>query len=345
MKINFEKFIAYPNNRLIECLEKIEKNGTGELIIVSSDYKLLGSISDGDIRRALLGKNLLKNSIKKIYNRKPIFINFDKNKLEIKKILEKKQINLLPLVNSKNKIQKIHSKKDLDKKEKDNINSIVIMAGGKGLRMKPFTNIFPKALLPFKNSTIIEEIINKFYSENFKKIFISTGFKSQVLTKHLKDEGYKNIKYSKENEPLGTIGGVKYIEKDLSSTIILTNCDTYIDTNYDDLINFHKKNKNLITIVSGIYNQKIDFGVCEINKNNLVKRIVEKPTEKKLINTGFYVLDKKVFKMIPRNKYYNSTDLINKCIKTKMKIGVYPISIEKWKDVGNWLDYNKNIRI
>lgn len=345
MKADFEKFIAYPNNKIIECLEKIEKNGNGELIIINSYHKLLGSISDGDIRRALLGKNLLKNNIKKIYNKKPIFLNLDKNITELRKIFEKKQINILPLINSKKKVLKIYSKKDLDKSDKDNNNSIVIMAGGKGLRMKPFTNVFPKALLPFKKSTIIEEIINKFYTENFKKIFIPTGFKSQVLTKHLKDEGYKNIVFSKENKPLGTIGGLKNIENELSTTIILTNCDTFIDTNYYDLINFHRKNKNLITIVSGILNQKIDFGVCEIDKRNLVKKIVEKPTEKKLINTGFYVFDKKVFKLIPKNKFYNSTDLINKCIKKKMKIGVYPISIEKWKDVGNWLDYNKNIKI
>ena len=345
MKINIEKFVAYPNNQLIECLEKIEKNGNGELIIIDNNFKLLGSISDGDIRRALLGRNLLKNNIKKIYNKKPIFLSIDKNSSELKRIFEKKQINLLPLINSKNKIIKIHSKKDLNKTDKDNNNSVVIMAGGKGLRMKPFTNVFPKALLPFRKSTIIEEIINKFYSENFKKIFIPTGFKSQVLTKHLKDEGYKKIKFSKENKPLGTIGGLKNIEKSLSSTIILTNCDTFIDINYYDLINFHRKNKNSITIVSGIFNQKIDFGVCEINKRNLVKKIIEKPTEKKLINTGFYVFDKKVLKLIPKNKFYNTTDLINNSIKKKMKIGVYPISIEKWKDVGNWLDYNKNIKI
>ena len=215
------------------------------------------------------------------------------------------------------------------------------MAGGKGLRMKPFTNFFPKAMLPYNNSTIIEEIIKKFKEENFNNFFITTGFKSKILTKYFSTKKNKNIFFSKEKKPLGTIGGIKKIEKKISDVFLITNCDTVIDLNFKNLIDFHIHNKNLITIVTAISRKKINYGVCKINKNNILKSIQEKPDFNLLINTGFYVMSKKILKRIPTNKYFDSTDLINQCIKRNLKIGVYPIDISKWKDVGNWEDYNK----
>ena len=342
MKSILSKFVIYPEDRLIDCLKKIEINGSGELIVINTKLKLLGSISDGDIRRSLLSKKPIVKNIKNIFNKKPIFFRNIKNDLKAKSFLMSKNISLLPIVNNKMKIVKILSKKDFELTHKKNKNSVVIMAGGKGLRMKPFTNIFPKALLPYKDSTIIEVIIDKFISENFNKIVIPTGFKSNLLIKHLKNEGYTNIKFSKESKPLGTIGGLKLVEQDLSQSFFLTNCDTYINANFTDLLNFHENNKNKITVVSAIQEQKIDFGICDLDRNKNLKKIIEKPTFKRLLNTGLYVLNKSILKNIPKNKYFNTTDLINQCLKKKHKIGIYPIALEDWRDVGNWGDYNKN---
>lgn len=343
MKSNLNKFVIYPEDKLIDCLKKIETNGFGELIVINSKFKLLGSISDGDIRRSLLSNKPLVKNIKSIFNKNPVFLKNTKKNFKAKSFLMSSHINLLPIVDNQMKILKILSKKDFDLTDKKNKNSIVIMAGGKGLRMKPFTNIFPKALLPYKNSTIIEEIINKFMSENFNKIVIPTGFKSNLLIKHLRNEGYHNIKFSRESKPLGTIGGLKLVEKELTQSFFLTNCDTYINTNFVDLLNFHENNKNKITVVSAIQEQKIDFGVCDLDKHKNLKQIIEKPVYKRLINTGLYVLNKNILKNIPKNKHLNTTDLINQCLKKNLKIGVYPIAFEDWKDVGNWGDYNKNI--
>ena len=262
MKSILDKFIIYPQDSLLDCLKKIEANGCGELIVINIKFKLLGSISDGDIRRSLLFKKPLIQNIKNVFNKKPIYLKDSKNYGKAKPLLINNNINLLPIVNSQMKIIKILSRKDFNLKNKKNKISVVIMAGGKGLRMKPFTNIFPKALLPYKNSTIIEEIIDKFMSENYNKIIIPTGFKSNLLIKHLKSKGYSNIKFSKESKPLGTIGGLKLVERDLSNSFFLSNCDTYINTNLEDLLNFHENNKNKITIVSAIHEQKIDFGIC-----------------------------------------------------------------------------------
>ena len=337
---NINNLSITPNNTIKFCLEKINNTGAGTLLVLNKYKKLIGTLSDGDIRRALLKNVDLENNIKKYYYKKPYKVLKELNKNEALDILIKKQISIIPLVNKKNEVIKIYSKKNI---LSNNVysNSVIIMAGGKGLRMKPFTNLFPKAMLPFNNSTIIEEIIKKFKKENFNNIFITTGFKSNILKKYFSTKKYRNILFSKEKNPLGTIGGIKKIEKKISDVFLITNCDTFIDLNYKNLIDFHIHNNNLITIVTAISRKKINYGVCKINKNNDLKSIEEKPDFNFLINTGFYVMSKKILKGIPTNRYFDSTDLINKCIKKKLKIGIYPIGISKWKDVGNWEDYNK----
>lgn len=302
--------------------------------------KLIGTLSDGDIRRAILKNVNLSDQINKYYNKKPFKIYKELKKNEILDILLKRQISIIPLVNKDNKIIKIYSRKDFSDNN-INLNTVIIMAGGKGLRMRPFTNLFPKAMLPYNNSTIIEEIINKFQKEQFSKFFILTGFKSTILKKYFLTKKYKNINFSREKKPLGTIGGIKKIEKKISNIFFLTNCDTLIDVDYKNILEFHNQNKNSITILSAIYKKSIDYGVCITNKKYNLASIDEKPKLKFLINTGFYVMSKKVLRRIPKEKYFDTTDLIKDCIKHKVKIGLYPIDISRWKDLGNWQDYNK----
>lgn len=340
MGINIKDWLVTPNFTIKQCLEKINQTGESCLLVIDNKKKIIGTLSDGDIRRAFLKNANIKDNIQKYYHRKAykIFKELDKN--EILQTLIKKRISIIPLVDKENNIIKIYSKKIFFDNDFYS-NSVIIMAGGKGLRMKPFTNQFPKAMLPFGNSTIIEEIMNKFRKENFNNFFITTGFKSNILKSYLLNKKYKNVKFSKEKIPLGTIGGIKNFEKKISDVFLLTNCDTLIDLNYKNLIEFHNQNKHFITVVSALYKKKINYGICRTDKNDNLKNIEEKPDLNYLINTGFYVMNKKILKKIPKNKCFDTTDLIKKCIKNKIKIGIYPIDMSKWKDVGNWKDYKQ----
>ena len=252
MQYEIDSLFVTPNVSIRSCLTLINNIGQNTLLVIGKQKKLVGTISDGDIRRAILKNVNLDDDIKKHYHKKPYKVYKELHKNEILGILLKKQISIIPLVNKENKIIKVYSKKFF---LNENIysNSVIIMAGGKGLRMKPFTNLFPKAMLPFNNSTVIEEIINKFKKNYFNNFFITTGFKSNILKKHFLSKKYKNIKFSQEKKPLGTIGGIKKIEKEISDIFFLTNCDTFIDLDYKNLIDFHNKNKNSITIISAIY--------------------------------------------------------------------------------------------
>ena len=340
MKFKVGYLCVNTNYTIKSCLELINSSGHNTLLVIDKKKKLIGTLSDGDIRRAILKNINLNDEIKKHYHKKPFKVYKELEKNKILDILLKKQISTIPLVKKNNEIIKIYSNKDFSNK---NIysNSVIIMAGGKGLRMRPFTNLFPKAMLPYNDSTIVEEIIKKFQVEHFNNFFITTGFKSNILKKYLSAKKYKNVKFSSEKEPLGTIGGIKKIEKEISNVFFLTNCDTFIDTDYKNILDFHNNGKYSITILSAVYEKKINYGVCRTNKSYKLVGLDEKPNLKFLINTGFYVMNKKVLKRIPKDRFFNTPDLIKDCITRKIKIGIYPVEISRWKDVGNWEDYIK----
>jgi dTDP-glucose pyrophosphorylase len=338
-KKNIEKFTINELATLADCLNKINLNGHGSLIITNKNDKVLGTITDGDIRRSILKKEInLASKIKSIYNRKPYLVKKIISNYEIKQTLFKKNIFIIPLVDKKKKLLDVYLPKNSN--IKNNI-SVIIMAGGKGLRMKPFTNFLPKALLPFKQSTIIEEIINKFSEDNFFNFIITTGTKSEILKKYLKKN--KLLSFYKEKKPLGTVGCISRIKSKLTNTFILSNCDTFADINYNDLLTFHKNSNNFITIVCAMFHVHFEYGICDIKPNGLLKKIREKPKYEHYINTGIYVFNKEAANFIPNNKVYNMNDLINFSLNKKKKIGIYPIASSLWKDVGNWKEYYKNL--
>ena len=228
------------------------------------------------------------------------------------------------------------------KKNLQNINA-VIMAGGLGTRMAPFTEVLPKALVPIKGKPIINRIIDNFLDYGLKNLWLTINFKGQLLKSYLNETKYKkNIYYYEEKKQLGTVGALKFIKNKLSQNFILTNCDTIIKTDYSKLIAFHLKNKFDITIVASFKNFDIPYGVCKLdNKNNFIK-LEEKPNIQMLINSGMYVVNSNIINFIPSGRF-DMNNLLLKLKSASKKIGVYPVSDESWIDVGNWKEYHKVI--
>ena len=215
---------------------------------------------------------------------------------------------------------------------------IIIMAGGLGTRLKPYTNVLPKPLLPFKNKTIIENVISKFTTYGLNKFIISLNYKN-ILIKSFFKELSPNFKVSflEENKPLGT-AGILYKLKNKNKNYIISNCDVIFDLDYNDLIKFHEKKKFDITLVAAAQKDKIPYGVCKV-QNNRLQNIVEKPEKNYLANTGLYLVNSKVFKLIKKNENISFVDLINKAVSKKMNIGVYPITSNAWIDLGQSIDF------
>ena len=341
--MNVNEFLVFEETSIKTCLKKIDTLGYGSLIVVNQKKIFLGVVTDGDLRRAILKKNNTEKTIKNFCNKKAKFFNKMIDENFAKNFLLENSNNMAPVLNNKNQVQHIFFLKDLlSQKKLKNLNEVVvIMAGGKGLRMRPFTNVFPKALLPFRQSTILEEIMISFEEDGYKNFLITTGFKSNNLVDYLKSKKKnKNIKFFKEKKPLGTIGGIKNFHHKLTKNFFLVNCDTYLNLNYQKILDFHIDQKNYLTIIAAFDNFQIEYGICNIKKNGQLINIEEKPNNEYLINTGSYVLNKNCLKYIKKGVPFSATELIEKLIKNRRKVSVFPIMKNQWKDVGNWKNYN-----
>jgi dTDP-glucose pyrophosphorylase len=336
--------IDYKAN-LKKVMIKMEQKGLKSMIVVKKK-KLFGVATDGDIRRFILKNNNLEIKISQVCNLSPIKILEKQPTSKIKGMMEQYKINIIPLVDKKNFIKDVFYFENLNKNNLD-LNkylSVVIMAGGKGIRMKPFTNVFPKALLPFKKSTAIEEIIKILISQNLKDIFITVGFKANILINYLKNH-IKNVKirFASERIPLGTLGGIKKLQKKIKNNFIVINCDTLLEISFLDLYSSHLNTNNLITIVAANHDLKINYGTFDLSRKGEVLDIIEKPEAKYLLNTGCYIVNKSALRYVPKNKYFNLTDLIKILVKKKKKIGLFNISKKQWNDIGNWKDYEESV--
>ncbi len=340
------------NSNIKEAIKILNKHGVKTLVVLNKKKKLIGTLSDGNIRKSILKGYNLKSSINKIFDRKPIFIYEDKitfNKL--KKIFLEKKIHLIPVINKKKEVKNFIFKEDLidtnsfifnSSKNQNNLG-IVIMAGGKGVRMQPYTKIFPKPLLPINDITVLDEIISKFLKFQMNNFYITTNYKHQMISSHFKS--YKlqiNYKIIKEKKSLGTAGSLSYLKNLKEDFFLVTNCDVIINENYNDIVNYHIKNKNDLTIVASKKSIKFSYGVCLADNKKNFSGFEEKPNYSYLFNIGFYVINRKVLKIVKENQKLNMDKLILKLKKQKRKIGIYEIDYTKWKDFGNWESYLNN---
>ena len=263
------------NSNIRQAIKILNKHGAKTIIVVNDNGRLVGTLSDGDIRKSIIKGFNLKSSINNIYNKKPIFIHENKiNKKKIRKIFLKEKITLIPVVNKQKKITKIFYLEDVldlynsnDEIEKYSQKlGVVIMAGGEGIRMQPYTKIFPKPLLPMGDDTVIDLIVSKFLNYKINNFYITTNYKHQIINDHFKKYRNKiNCNLIKENKKLGTAGSLSYLKDSKEDLFFVSNCDTVVSENYNNVLNFHTKNKNDITIVSSKKSIKFPYGVCLLN--------------------------------------------------------------------------------
>ncbi len=333
-----------PNSTIQETLIKLQTSSLKCLIVVNKNNTLLGTINDGDIRRAIIGNAKLKYKIAKYYKKNCYFIKDTQlSNINVNEKLKKLQINLIPVVNRNNKVIDYISDNVLPKKfplEKNKKIQTIIMAGGLGTRLKPFTNILPKPLLPFRNKTIIENVITTFTNYGLNKFIVSLNYKNTLIKAFFKDlnPNFK-VSFLEETKPLGT-AGVLYKLKNKNKKYIISNCDVIFDIDYNYLINFHEKKKFDITLVGALQKNKIPYGVCKV-QNNKLQNIIEKPESNYMANTGLYLVNSKVFKLINKNENLSFVDLINRAVSKKMSIGVFPIPSNAWIDLGQSIDFTR----
>ena len=264
----------------------------------------------------------------------------------------KNNFTIIPVLDDFNKVKEIITLKSLSKnqektpKKKNVLNKIpcIIMAGGKGTRLQPFTDVLPKPLIPIKKQTVIERIISGFTGYGVNKFLVSINYKAEILKAYFKELKPKyKLKFITENKPLGTIGSLSKVSKKEGKNFFITNCDTISDVNLGDMYKFHIKNNYDVTLLASSKIHKIPYGVCHVAKNGDLKRIEEKPKFDFLVNVGLYLVNNKVIDFIPKNKIFHFTDLIKVLQKKKYRIGLFTVYENKWLDVGQWDEFKKTI--
>ena len=228
-----------------------------------------------------------------------------------------------------------------------NINiPVVIMAGGKGSRLAPLTNVYPKPLIPVGEKTIIEAIMDKFVTYDCHNFYISVNYKSESIKNYfdfIAHPAYE-ISYFKEDRPMGTAGSLRLVKDMINTTFFVSNCDILIEEDYSAILDYHKTNNNALTVVAAIKTLSIPYGTIITGKDGLLKAIEEKPTLSFKINTGLYILEPSILDDIP-DDFFHITDLMEKLISCGKRVGVYPISQNDWKDMGDWNEYLKMIKV
>jgi len=339
-RIIMKKFLITANNTIKEALTKLQVTGYKCLIVRNEKNQLLGTLSDGDVRKALIKNKPIFTKIKDLYQKKPMFI-FEHNFSSTykKNLFSKNDYGLIPIVDKKYFIKNIICKDKLLKKKIKIDVPAVIMAGGKGTRLRPFTNVLPKPLIPINGKPVIDIIIENFKNFGVKEIYLSINYKSKILESYFKESKTK-IKYLKEKIALGTAGILNNL-RNSKKEFFVTNCDTILDINYNELYEFHKKNKHDFTIVVTSKKFKVPYGVCKLDNEGNFEKIDEKPKNDLLISVGLYLINSKIFKQISKNKYIDMNSLIDLSLNHNFKVGVFQVNNSSWKDVGKWEDFRK----
>ena len=345
-----EKYLINKNNTIKEALKKIDKGGKRIIFVIDDELKLCAALSDGNIRKHILKTGGINGIIDDICNHNPIYFGYDYNINSIKKIMLKEAVSGIPIVDENKKVVKILFWDDVFSGEKKIFTQIdlpvVIMAGGKGTRLDPFTRILPKPLIPIGDKSLIEIIMDEYAKFGMKNFYISIGHKGKMIRAYFEDhESDYSFQYINEDKPLGTAGALKYIEGKFNSQFFVSNCDIIIKDDYSKIYDFHTEGNYILTIVASMQNYIIPYGVCEIENGGTLKNINEKPEYNFLVNSGMYLLNPDVLKYIPENKFFHMTYLIEKLKKEGFQIGVYPVSEKSWIDVGQWDEYKRSKEI
>lgn len=333
-------FCGKTSMKLVEAMERIDVNARGILFVTNEDGQLEGVVSDGDIRRWLIKTAELDVDVDRVMNKTPKYL-YAADKANARSYIRKKEIRVLPIVNEQLKIMDIVFDDDADI---DCINTnalsnvpVVIMAGGKGTRLYPYTKILPKPLIPIGDIPILERIINRFCEYGASEYYMTVNYKKGMIKAHFAEiQPDYSIEYVEEDRPLGTGGSIKLINKQFDVPIIVTNCDILIQADYEDIYRYHNESGNMMTVVAALKNIEVPYGVLRTGEQGIITAMEEKPKISYFVNTGMYIVNPEALQKIPDDTFFHMTDLADVLMKEGLQVGMYPISEESFLDMGEF---------
>jgi Nucleoside-diphosphate-sugar pyrophosphorylase involved in lipopolysaccharide biosynthesis/translation initiation factor 2B, gamma/epsilon subunits (eIF-2Bgamma/eIF-2Bepsilon) len=343
-----KRFLSAGNITVVEAMQKIDANSKGILFIVNEVCRLEGVVTDGDIRRWIIKTANLQQRVSEMMNKSPKYVCLKEIKTA-SEYMERMLINVLPVLDPAGKVVDVivrdedgSIKMPLPTKHLLNDVDVVIMAGGKGTRLYPYTKILPKPLIPIGDVPIMERIIGRFCDYGVNHFTATLNYRKTMIRSYFADlmTNYR-MDYVEENKPLGTAGSLKLIQKSYEKPFIVTNCDILIEADYADIYKHHCESGNMLTIVTALKNIVVPYGVINAKENAIVDSMEEKPKISYFVNTGMYVLNPELLEWIPKDTFYHMTNLADDLLKQGKQVGMYPISEDSFLDMGEFEEMHR----
>lgn len=344
MRRKITSLCVTPETSLGETIACIDRNQKGIALVVDTEGKLVGTVTDGDIRRAILARINLDSSIATLLEKKrrtpygnPVTASQDTPTPQLLDLMREKQIQQIPLLDSEQRVIDLVSLQDLAPDGLLDVRA-VIMAGGFGTRLQPLTNDLPKPMLPVGGRPLMEHIVKQLRVAGIQRVNVTTHYKPEKIMDHFGDGQAFDVALSYVNEdlPLGTGGALGLLPTPNEPTLVI-NGDILTDINIRAFVDYHREYKADMTVAVRRYEVEIPYGVVEAEEGH-IKRINEKPTHTYFVNAGIYLIEPSVYELIPAGKSFHMTDLIGWLIQAKRTVVSFPVR-EDWLDVGRHADY------
>lgn len=349
-KTKISNFIIDPAITLLDALKKMDSELTKMLFVFDKEH-FISILTIGDIQRSIIKNVSLSEAVGKIIEGGKIYIHQDTPEEEVRTIMVRERCQFMPVVDDKGEMidvllwdEMFQTSPDTEREKID--LPVVIMAGGKGTRLKPITNVIPKPLVPVGEKTILEVIMDQFESIGCHKFYMSVNYKADMMKYYFSQLDHKyDIEFFMEEKPLGTIGSVSLLKGKITTPFFVSNCDSINEQDYRDVYDYHVENHNDLTIVTMVKSFKIPYGVIETGEDGLMTALSEKPELTYQVNTGVYILNPSCIEEIPEGEFFHITHLMEKIKARGGRVGCFPVSEHAWKDMGEWPEYLKFIGV
>lgn len=328
------------NSTIKDALQTINNGGLQIAIVVDENDSLVGTVTDGDIRRGLLNGLDLNSSVSLVVHKSPSIASVGDTKESILKIALAKKLHKIPLIDELGKLVGIEDIEDIIKPA-SKTNKVILMVGGLGTRLRPLTQDTPKPMLKVGNKPILQTIVEKFAEYGFVNITMCVNFNAGIIKDYFGDgkEFGVNIDYILEQKRMGTAGALSLLKERPNEPFFVMNGDLLTNVNFEHIFNYHKLNKATATMCVREYDYEVPYGVVKMNDNKIVE-ISEKPVQKFFVSAGIYMLSPEILDLIPQNEFYDMPTLFEKAISKGKNVISFPIH-EYWIDIGRLEEYQK----
>ncbi len=326
------KYCISPTASILDAMKKIDSSAIATAV-VCENRKVMGVLTDGDIRRALVTGATLSDSIETIYTRHFISVKPGALRVDVLEMMQARVIKQIPIVDENGELKGIHTMHSI-LGHSTKPNWAVIMAGGKGTRLHPITENVPKPMVPVAGRPILERIVLHLVGSGIRKIFLSINYLSHVIEDHFQDGsqfGCK-IEYLREKEALGTGGALSLLPEIPTDPVLVMNGDLIVQADFNRMLHFHNAGKYYATMALRPYTHEIAFGCARTEGDRLVQ-LEEKPVLSKLVNAGIYILSPEAIEKVPENTFYPITQLFETALEENQCCGAYVME-EDWLDIG-----------